>query len=122
MIPGSGRSPGRGHGNPLQYSCLESPTDREAWWATAYSVAKSQPLPKRLGTHTCMQGVIQEVADMIKKNFKIHQAGKELGSSLRKSLHGNTFYSFVPHLVLEATDVTSPTRGIQGCRLPSPQL
>ena len=32
-IPGSRRSPGEGHGNPLQYSCLENPTDREAWWA-----------------------------------------------------------------------------------------
>ena len=32
-IPGLGRSPGRGHGNPLQYSCLENPTDRGAWWA-----------------------------------------------------------------------------------------
>ena len=32
-IPGSGRSPGGGHGNPLQYSCLENPMDRGAWWA-----------------------------------------------------------------------------------------
>ena len=35
-IPGLGRFPGRGHGNPLQYSCLENPTDRGAWWATAH--------------------------------------------------------------------------------------
>ena len=33
-IPGLGRSPGEGNGNPLQYPCLENPTDREAWWAT----------------------------------------------------------------------------------------
>ena len=33
-IPGSGRSPGEGNGNPLLYSCLENPMDREAWWAT----------------------------------------------------------------------------------------
>ena len=32
LIPGSGRSPGGGHGNPLQYSCLENPMDRGAWW------------------------------------------------------------------------------------------
>ena len=32
LISGSGRSPGGGHGNPLQYSCLENPMDREAWW------------------------------------------------------------------------------------------
>ena len=41
-IPGWGRSPGGGHGNSLQYSCLENPMDREAWWATVHGVAKSQ--------------------------------------------------------------------------------
>ena len=40
-IPGSGRSPGKGHGNPLQYSCLENPMDRGAWRATVHGVAKS---------------------------------------------------------------------------------
>ena len=40
-IPGLGRSPGGGHGNPLQYSCLENPIDRGAWQATVYGVAKS---------------------------------------------------------------------------------
>ena len=39
--PGSGRSPGEGNGNPLQYSCLENPMDRGAWWATVHGVAKS---------------------------------------------------------------------------------
>ena len=41
-IPGSGRSPGEGNGNPLQYSCLENPMDGGAWWATVCGVAKSQ--------------------------------------------------------------------------------
>ena len=41
-IPGSGRYPGVRNGNPLQYSCLENPMDREAWWATVYGVTKSQ--------------------------------------------------------------------------------
>ena len=41
-IPGLGRSPGEGNGNPLQYSCLENPMDREAWWATVQGVAKSR--------------------------------------------------------------------------------
>ena len=40
-IPGSGRSPGEGNGNPLQYSCLENPMDRGAWRATVHGVAKS---------------------------------------------------------------------------------
>ena len=41
-IPGSGRSPGGGHGNPPQYSCLENPMDRGAWQATVCGAAKSQ--------------------------------------------------------------------------------
>ena len=41
-IPGSGRSPGEGNGNPLQYSCLENPMDGGAWWAAVHGVAKSQ--------------------------------------------------------------------------------
>ena len=38
LIPGSGRSPGEGNCNPLQYSCLGNPMDRGAWWATAHGV------------------------------------------------------------------------------------
>ena len=41
-IPGSGRSPGEGNGNPLQYSCLDNSVDRGAWWATVHGVTKSQ--------------------------------------------------------------------------------
>ena len=41
-IPGLGRSPGEGNGNPLQYSCLENPMDGGAWWATVHGVAKSR--------------------------------------------------------------------------------
>ena len=48
LIPGSGRFPGRGHGNPLQYSCLENPMDRGAWRATFYKVAKYGTPLKRL--------------------------------------------------------------------------
>ena len=41
-IPGSGRSPGEGNGNPLQYSCLENPIERGAWWAAVQGVVKSR--------------------------------------------------------------------------------
>ena len=41
-IPGPGRSPGEGNGNPLQYSCLRIPVDRGAWWVTVHGVTKSQ--------------------------------------------------------------------------------
>ena len=47
-IPGSGRSPGGGHGNPLQYFCLKNPVDRGTWWATIHRVTKSQRGLKRL--------------------------------------------------------------------------
>ena len=51
-IPGLRRSPGGGHGNPLQYSCLENPTDSGARQATVHRVAKSQTRLKRLSMHT----------------------------------------------------------------------
>ena len=57
-----GRSPGEGHGNPLQYSCLENPMDRGAWWATVHGVTKSQTRLKRLSvqvhtkTYACVTG------------------------------------------------------------------
>ena len=44
LIPGSGRSPGGGYGNPLQYSCLENPMDRGAWQALVHGITKSQTL------------------------------------------------------------------------------
>ena len=50
-IPGSGRSLGEGHGNPLQYSCLENRMDRGAWWATVHKVSKSRIRLKWLSTH-----------------------------------------------------------------------
>ena len=42
LTPESGRSPGEGNGNPLQYSCLENPMDGGAWWDTVHRVTKSQ--------------------------------------------------------------------------------
>ena len=52
-IHGLERSPGGGHSNPLQYSCLENPMDRGAWQATVHRVAKSQTQLKRLSVHAC---------------------------------------------------------------------
>ena len=51
LNPGSGRSPGGGHGNPLEYSCLENPLDRGVWQAIVYSVTKSWTRLKRLSMH-----------------------------------------------------------------------
>ena len=53
LIPGSGRSPGGGHGIPLQHSCLENPMDRGARWARVLRVAKSRTRLKQLHTLAC---------------------------------------------------------------------
>ena len=49
-IPGLGKSPGGGRGNPLEYSCLENPMDRRAWWTTVHGVPKSWTRLKRLSS------------------------------------------------------------------------
>ena len=51
LISALGRSPGGRHGNPLQYSCLENPMDREAQWPTVHRIAQTRTRLKRLGTH-----------------------------------------------------------------------
>ena len=51
LIPGSERSPGGGHGNPLQCSCLENPMDRGACWAIVHRIAKNQTRLKQLSMH-----------------------------------------------------------------------
>ena len=53
LIPGSGRSPGRGNGNTLQYSCLENPMNRGAWQATVQGVKMSRTRLKGLSTRVC---------------------------------------------------------------------
>ena len=51
-IPGSGRSPGEGNGNSLQWSCWDDPMDRGAWWATVYRMAKELDTTKQLNNET----------------------------------------------------------------------
>ena len=53
-VPGWGRCPGGGHSNPLQYSYLENPMNRGAWWATVHSVAKSRTRLNQLSMHACI--------------------------------------------------------------------
>ena len=53
LNPGSERFPRRRHGSPLQYSCLENPMDRGAWWATVQTVTESDTT--ELSTHTLLQ-------------------------------------------------------------------
>ena len=57
-IPGLGRFPGGGHGNPLQYSCLENHMDERTWQAILHRVAKSWTQLKRLTMQTCMYSIV----------------------------------------------------------------
>ena len=58
-IPGLGRSPGGGYSNPLQYSRLENPMGKGAWWAIVHRVTKSQTRLKQLSTHTRLPGELK---------------------------------------------------------------
>ena len=78
LVPGLGRSPGEGHSNPLQHSCLENPMDREAWQATVHRVAQSWTQLKRLSTHPYRATVSQ----------------RELYSILYNDLNGNIIYMY----------------------------
>ena len=70
LIPGSGRSPGEGNGNPLQYSCLENPTDGGAWWATVHGVVKSRTqLSDFTFTFTILEGRLTGLPSMTTVSF-----------------------------------------------------
>ena len=58
-IPGSGRSPGEGNGNPVQYSCLGHPMDRGAWWATVHGVTKESDTTEQLNKNTDVQSALR---------------------------------------------------------------
>ena len=79
-IPGLGRSPGDGHGNPLQYSCLENPMDRRAWRATVQRIAIER-LSMHLIRHICLPG----------KQLLFHQEFLQ-GPYLTVYVNSNLFY------------------------------
>ena len=66
LTPGSGRSPEGGHGNPLQYPCLENPMDRGPWWAAVYTVTQSWTRLKQLNTRTHIHVYDFSVSSVIK--------------------------------------------------------
>jgi len=87
LIPGSGRSPGAGNGNPLQYSCLENLMDRGTWWVAVHGVAESHTRLKQLSNAlmSCRNSLYVCMQDL----YQIHFA--------------NIFFQFVPkHQTLES--------------------
>ena len=69
LIPGSGRPPGEGNVNPLQYSCLENIMDRGAWWAIVQGVTKSQT---QLSTHSKERTKALEVSSVSHPKWRKH--------------------------------------------------
>ena len=89
-IPGLGGCPGGGHGNPLQYSCLEKPMDRGACWATVHRGANSQTWLKQLSTvHTWLTSFIKMkklISSQINGKFHLNQSeDANQGNSLSES-------------------------------------
>ena len=71
-IPELGGSPGGGYGHPIQYSCLENPIDRGAWWATVHRVTQSQTQIKQLNTYTLISVLFYRYIDMCDKLIYIN--------------------------------------------------
>ena len=75
LIPGLGRSPGEGNGNPLQYSSLGNPRDRGAWWAILHGVTKSRTRPKRLSTYTYIKSPLGHLQNM---HYHLASPGRDI--------------------------------------------
>ena len=97
-VPGLARSPGGGHGSPLQYSCLENLMNRGAWWATVRGVAKSRTWLKQLGTHTAARNMTQqrklrpkEMNDVPKSSCLVFQTQRNSGLLTSRSQYSSHF-------------------------------
>ena len=83
LIPGSGRSPGGGHGNSPQYSCLKNPMDRGTWWVTVHGVTESQM--RSLSTPTCL-GICDRQGGSNNRNYFLTRLeARGLGSRYQQS-------------------------------------
>ena len=87
--PGSGRSPGGGHGNLLQYPCLENPHGQKTWQAPVHRVAKSRIRLKRLSMHSCSVDVTQKTRDWIGSSSMCGQMKEEPLQRQRRWVRGN---------------------------------
>ena len=91
-IPGSGRSPGEGNGNPLQYSCLENPVDRGAWRATVHGAAESD-MTEQLSRRTHTRGEAELLFSCPNTGFTgcplnmTHRSTQVLGESPQTGCH-----------------------------------
>ena len=92
-IPGCRRTPGGGPGNPLQYSCLENPTDRRDWWTTVYRVTERQTRLRRLSMHALLLQTQSRSASNWRSRFR---EAAQLESSCQYLLHWSSFLNRGP--------------------------
>ena len=120
LMVGSGRSPARGYGNPLQYSFLENPMNREAWQATVHRVSKSQTWLKRLIMHAaCIMPHLVSSKDWYLLSFKhVLGIGLSIGHTVDHLVLATVFwgghYYQCPHFTNEKKklrDMPSVTEG-----------
>ena len=130
-VPGLGKSPREGHGNPLQYSCLENPKGRGAWWATVRRVTKSQTWLKRLSIHTvisdfehlfmCLLAICMSSLENVYSDSSVHRS---LTLLLRLFLFSISTSFIVFQRMMEANGIYQPSLSLAmspGLR-PSPLL
>ena len=101
LIPGLGRSPGRGNGNPLQCSCLENPMETGAWWATVHRVAKSWTWLKWLSTHTVPVLMKHMLLFSCYSGSNLQKNWTPLGSLMDCSLPGSSVHGISQVRILE---------------------
>ena len=79
LIPGSGRSPGGGNDNPLQYSCLENPMDRRAWWAVVHGVRKEVDTTERLNSNSMLTAIVRSLLQRQNMSFSTNAVSSRWG-------------------------------------------
>ena len=108
-IPGWGRSPGGGHGNPLQYSCLENPMDREAQWPTVHRFAQTRTRLKRLGTHSARSAFNQAWGMRLPRQSWSHRTKGGSGALGRQWVRSSCTWTGLP-----ASPAAWPCPGTRG--------
>ena len=102
-IPGLGRSPGGGNGNPLQYSCLENPMERGAWRATVHGVARvghdfvTTPPPPVIELGSCSGSVVKNLPAMQEsQEMRVQSLGQEGPLEKKMATHSNILAWEIP--------------------------
>ena len=126
-IPGSGRSPGGEHGGPLQYSCLENPMDRGAWWAAFHKVAKTWRWLKWLSTASDLCHVLEMHSPICLSSVQfssVAQSCPTLCNPMNRSMPGRPVHHQVPEFtqtqVHRVSDAIQPSHPLSSPSPPAP--